>query len=149
MNNKISGNYKIIFVALFAIIAIIPLMFNVNKKMKPKEQKKPSIKYIDETTFTHESEGIIKNEKVQGVEFSNISLVTKNGQTTFTADVTNVTNSDIKKEDFDIDLLDKNDKVIITLRANIPNGLKKNETKKVSASAKGDFKNIVSKAIKK
>ena len=149
MKDKITEKSKMFLVGLVFLLAIIPLMMNIKqKKLIKKEVKKTGI-ITEGNTLKHVSEGIIKKEKIQGVEFSNITLTTKDGQTTFTANVTNVTNKDIKTENFDIDLLDKNDKVVITLRANIPNGLKKHETKQVNASAKGDFKNVVSKAIKK
>ena len=149
MKDKITEKSKMFLVGLVFLLAIIPLMMNIKqKKLIKKEVKKTGI-ITEGNTLKHVSEEIIKKEKIQGVEFSNITLTTKDGQTTFTANVTNVTNKDIKTENFDIDLLDKNDKVVITLRANIPNGLKKHETKQVNASAKGDFKNVVSKAIKK
>lgn len=141
---KITEKSKIVLVSLVFLLAIVPIMMNANNK---RGLDKSSIK-SKEHTFKHIEEGIVKEENVNGVKFSNISLITKNGQTTFTADVTNITDDDIKKENFDINLLDKDNKVLITLRANIPNGLKKNESRKVYASARGDFKNVVSKVIK-
>lgn len=141
---KITEKSKIILISLVFLLAIVPVMMNANNK---RGLKKPVIKN-KEYTFKHVEDGIVKEEIVSGVKFSNISLITKNGQTTFTADVTNVTNENITKENFNINLLDKDNKVLITLRANISNGLKKGESKKVYASARGDFKNVVSKVIK-
>lgn len=147
LENKVNTGYlKILIAGFLLIMGVIP--FIVKTLPLKKEVKQKKIEYKGKE-FKHIEEGIVKDEKVEGVKFSNIVFYTKDGQTTFTADVTNISNKDIKTEDFDIDLLDKKDKAVITLRANIPNGLKKGETKKVTASAKGEFKNVVSKAIKK
>lgn len=137
---------KILIAGFLLVMGVIP--FIVKTLPLNKEAKQKKIEYKGKE-FKHIEEGIVKDEKVEGVKFSNIVFYTKDGQTTFTADVTNISNKDIKTEDLDIDLLDKKDEVVITLRANIPNGLKKGETKKVTASAKGEFKNVVSKVIKK
>ena len=57
-------------------------------------------------------------------------MITEEGYTTVTAKVTNKTGKEITQEQYYIDLLDKNDKRVITLLANVPGGLKPNETKK-------------------
>lgn len=149
INDEKIRNGKIIISALLFILVLIPILLNTKKSKNFEQKSEEKVKYeYNKKEFFHIEEDIIKDEKTKGIKFTNISLLTKNGQTTFTADVTNTTSKDIKTEDLDVNLLDKNNKVVITLRAHIPNGLKKNETKKVSASAKGEFKNVVSKVIK-
>lgn len=138
---EIKLDKSVIIIGLVFLLAIIPLMMNAKKLSK-------NIAPAEEKENEYKIEEIAKETTINGVKFSNITLNRKDEQTTFKAAVTNITDKTIKTENFDIDLLDKNNKVLITLRANIPNGLKKNETKEVNASAKGDFKNAVYKAIK-
>lgn len=151
MKDKFINKYgKIILGALLLILMLIPIMSKVSQNIKPKETKEKTVKIIgDSKKFTHVSEDINKEEIVEGVKFTNITLATNNGQTTFTADATNTTNKNIKKENYNIELLDKKEKVLITLRANIPGGLNKGETKKITSVARGEFKEIVAKKIKK
>lgn len=95
----------------------------------------------------HKEEGIIKEEKYSGIKFSDISMVTDNGYTTFTATVTNESENDITNERLSINLLDKNGSSLIKLLCYIPDGLKKGESKTINASAKGEFKEAFSKKI--
>ena len=74
-------------------------------------------------------------------------MLTEKGYTTFTADVTNVSKEDIKNEKLHISLKNKDGKEVIKLLAYIPGGLKVGEIKTITASAKGDFNDVVSKAI--
>lgn len=144
---EITKNKKIILSVLLLILLLIPIFLNARKFSNNIEVENYKSDY-NKKEFSHKEKGILKEEKISGIKFFNIKLYTKDGQTTFTADVTNVLNKDIETENFDIDLLDKKNNVVITLRANIPNGLKVGETKSITASAKGEFKNVVSKKIK-
>lgn len=92
---------------------------------------------------------VTKDAIFNGVRFSNIKMVEKDGSTTiFTADLTNTTKKEIKIEEYYIDLYNKDDKLVITLLAFVPYGLKPNETKDITASATGSLKEAVTKIIR-
>ncbi|CCY46887.1 unknown [Firmicutes bacterium CAG:822] len=93
------------------------------------------------------SEEVVKEETYEGLQFSNISLITENGYTTFTADVTNTTETDSTISDVDIILQDKDGNEVITLRGNIGEPLKSNETRTITAVTKGNLKNVTAKVI--
>lgn len=134
-------NVKIIIgILIILIIAILLLL------LFPKAHDN-DVAVKDNGIYSHTEKGIIKEEEYKGVKFSNISMLTENGYTTFTADVTNVSKADIKNERLHISLRDKDGKEKIKLLAYIPGGLKVGEVKTVTASAKGDFKEVISKAI--
>lgn len=95
------------------------------------------------------SEEVVKEETYEGLQFSNISLITENGYTTFTADVTNTSDTDSTISDVDILLQDKDGNEVITLRGNIGEPLKPNETRTITAVTKGDLKDVTAKVITK
>ncbi len=103
----------------------------------------------DSGIVANTKEGIIKEEVYEGLKFSNISLITENGYTTFSADVTNTTDTDNNISDVNIELKDKDDNTVITLRGNIGDTLKSGETRTITAVTKGNFKSIVTKTIAK
>ena len=53
----------------------------------------------------------------------------------------------IEKETYNIKLKDKNNKEVVTLLAYLPGGIKKDETKTVTASVQGEYKEVTSKEI--
>lgn len=134
--------YLIIFlVVVIALIIGLVLSFNFNKE---------EVSVADEPGIVaNTSEDVIKEETYEGLKFSNISLITEKGYTTFTADVTNTTDEDSTISDVNIILKDKDDNDVITLRGNIGEPLKSNETRTITAVTKGDFKNVTAKAIAK
>ena len=75
------------------------------------------------------------------------NMITKDGYTTFTSDITNTSDSDIKKERLHIVLKDENDKEVLKYLAYFPGGLKKGETKTITAIAHGNFTNAKTKVI--
>lgn len=103
----------------------------------------------DSGIVANTKEGIIKEEVYEGLKFSNISLITENGYTTFSADVTNTTDTDNNISDVNIELKDKDDNTVITLRGNIGDTLKSGEKRTITAVTKGNFKSVVTKAIAK
>lgn len=140
-NNKI----KIILCGLLLVLSMILLSQKVIINKKEVEKKKKTI----DTSFAHTEADITKDELIDGVKFTNIILMTKDGQTTFTASVVNTTKEEIKNTNYKIDLLDKKERVVITLIANVPNGLKPSEIKNITAVAKGEFRKVISKRIRK
>lgn len=132
---------KIIMIIGIIIITLSILFIFIGSK-----KNKVSIKQ-DNKIFAHTSEGIIKEEEYNGVKFSNISMLTENDYTTFSADITNVSGEDISKERLHVVLKDSNGKEVIKYLAYFPGGLKKDETKTITASAHGNFTDAEVKEI--
>lgn len=128
---------KIMLMALLAILLIIPMWY---KNQKPEVKK--------DTKVSHNSKDIIKDEIFENLKFTNISLITdKNNMTTFSADVTNISDKENEIDEVYIDLKDKDGNVVISLKANIGNLVPKSTTK-INTVAKGKFKEVVSKEIR-
>lgn len=142
---KFAKKYKLSLICLLvAIIAlIIGLVVSTGfKKVKIAENEKSA-------PVANTSEGIIKEEVYEGLKFNNITLISKDGYSTFTADVTNTNQTNSSISDVDIVLKDKDGNIVITLRGNIGDSLKPNETVSITASTKGELKSVVSKEITK
>lgn len=138
----LDSNIRIFLLVLLSLISIIPIINTSKKYIQPKLKTK-------QTGFYHKEKGIIKEEEIDGIKFTNIKLFTKNNQTTFTAEVKNITGDDNPNKNLYIDLINKKGEVEITLVANMPGGMKKYESKTITATAKGEFKNVVTKKIRK
>ena len=134
--------YLIIFlVVVIALIIGLIISFGFDKE-EISVAEEPGI-------VANTSEDVVKEETYEGLQFSNISLITENGYTTFTADVTNTSDTDSTISDVDILLQDKDGNEVITLRGNIGEPLKSNETRTITAVTKGDLKDITAKVITK
>lgn len=134
---------KIILMAIILLIIVIPL-WQFNKTKTPVQKTKKNY-----TTFAHTELGIIQEETYEGLKFTNISLITEKGYTTFTATVENTNEAENPIENVYIDLKDKDDQIVTSLKCNIGKGLKSGEKRTISSKAKGQFKKVVSKAIRK
>lgn len=132
---------KIILFGVIGIVIVSVLLMSL-------PQVKKNLAHAQENgIYAHTEEGIIKEEEYNGINFSNISMLTKDSQTTFTADITNKSDSDITYERLHIVLKDKDGNEVTTLLAYFPGGLKKNETKTITAIAKGNLTEAFSKEI--
>ncbi len=93
------------------------------------------------------SEGVISDVEFGGLSFTNISLITQNGYSTFSADVTNITETVAEFSDVSIILKDSDGNTVITLRGNIGDDLESGETRTITAVTKGSLDNVTSKEI--
>lgn len=109
--------------------------------------KKVNIAKNDGITANTNAE-VIKEETYEGLVLNNISLITENGYSTFTADVTNTNQTDSNIKDINIVLKDKKGNIVITLRGHIGENLKSNEKRTITAVTKGNLNNVYSKEIK-
>ncbi len=134
-------NIKVILSAIVVVLLMVPfLLFKLNGNNK-------ITKNDDKDVFAHTEAEIVKDEEYNNLKISNITMITNKGYTTFTADVTNTAAEPTDFENINIELRDKDGNIVITLLGNIGTGLKQNETRTISSSAKGDFKNVSSKSI--
>lgn len=141
--NFIKKNKKFLIILLVAVIALIiglVISFGFGKE---------ELASGEPTTVANTSADVIKEENYEGLKFTNISLITEDGYSTFTADVTNTNTTDSNISDVDIILQDEDGNEVITLRGNIGEGLKPNETRTITASTKGDLKDVTAKVIAK
>ena len=133
---------KMILAGILVVILSLTLWFS----LKPKDSNK-KIAESDKEKFAHTEKDIIKEEQLDDLKFSNVTLITENGYTTFSCDVTNSKDEEVNVENVNIELKDNAGNTVITLLGNIGSSLKPNETRVITASAKGEFKNVVSKTI--
>ena len=95
---KFRTKYKMIlllfFVAIIALIIGLVMSFGFDKeKLATKEGEKMT---------ANTKADVIKEETYEGLKFTNISLIAENGYSTFSADVTNTTQTDSKISDVNI-----------------------------------------------
>lgn len=138
IDKKIDKNKNIIIVSIILLIIVVLLLILIPKGSETKTKSE---------IFRHREEGIVKEEEYKGIKLTNIKMVTEDDYTTFSANATNISDKDITIEKFYIELKNKNGNSIAKLLGFIPEGLKKGETKKITSSAKGKFKNATDKDI--
>lgn len=129
----------IFLVVIIALIIGLIISFGFDKEQIAKND--------DQGIVANTAADVIKEETYEGLKFTNISLITEKGYSTFSADVTNTTQNESNINDVNIVLKDKNGNDIITLRGNIGEPLKPNETKTITAVTKGNLKDVTSKEI--
>lgn len=137
---SIKRHKKIAIILLVIILIMLMLAIICALSADNEKSKDPEI-------IANTNEGIIKEEDYNGLVFSNISLITEKGYTTFTADVTN-TNSEVSNiSDVNINFYDENDNLIMSFRGNIGEDLNSGETRTITASTKGNLKGASYKTI--
>ncbi len=138
--------YRNYLIVILATVIALTAGLIVSGKLSTKEK----IAIKDKSGIVaNTNEGIIKEEVYENLKFSNISLITKDGYSTFSADVTNTSNEDSNIADVNIVLKDKDGNTVITLRGNIGDTLKAGETRTITAVTKGELEGVVTKAIAK
>ena len=131
---------------LLLLISLIILVVGVILLIMPKGGKR-IVDKKDNGIIANTNKEIIKEEVYKGIKFDNISLHTKDGQTTFTANITNTLKEDINIERLHIILKDNDGKEVVRLLVSISNGLKKGEKRSITASASGSYNGVASKEI--
>lgn len=131
------------------VVVIIALIIGLIVSFSFRKEKSTIAKNEEPGMVANTNEKVIKEETYEGLKFTNISLISENGYSTFTADVTNTTTENSTVSDVDIVLQDKDGNEVITLRGNIGEPLKPNETRTITAMTKGELKNVTAKVIAK
>ena len=134
---------------LIFLVVIIALIVGLIISFGFRKEKIGLAKNDNQGASANTSQNVIKEETYENLKFSNVSLITENGYSTFTADVTNISTNNSDISDVDIVLQDKDGNEVITLRGNIGEPLKPNETRTITAVTKGELKNVTAKAIAK
>ena len=91
------------------IILIVVLVISIILKLAVKPNTKENNEEKEETTemIVNDRKNVIKNKEVEGLSFSDVTLVTQNNETYLSIKVTNNNNSDYKLEEVHIFLKDK------------------------------------------
>lgn len=143
---NIIKKYKMPLIALLVVIVSLVIGLIISFGFE-KEKLAANNNNNEQKVIANTEEGVIKEETFQELQFTNISLISENGYSTFTADVTNMGQEDSNVSDVNIVLQDKDGNEVITLRGNIGTTLKPNETRTITAVTKGELKGVTTKVI--
>ena len=138
--------YRSCLMVVLATIVTLVIGFSISGNFS---KEKISLNSKSSGMVANTNKDVIKEEVYENLKFTNISLITEDGYSTFTADVTNTGNEDSNISDVNIVLKDKNGNSVITLRGNIGDTLKAGEARTITASTKGELNGVVAKAIAK
>lgn len=127
---------KIIIVILIILVVGVGVYL-----LKPKEIKEEKIK-INET-----NEKLTEDQVIDNILISNISLVTKNNKTIFSAKITNLTANEINYKNLTVTVKNKN-KELASLICYFGGNLKPEETKIVTSETDTNLKNANSLEFK-
>ena len=136
--NKNKKPILIVGIVILAIIVSLVIYFGFANKNQSKKSEKIS-------AIT--AEGVIKEETLNGLKFSNVVLIKKNKMYTMTMDVSNPTNNDVDIKMVDIVLKDKYDHEVVTLVGYIGKAMKPGDSRTITASVSKDLSKVVSKTI--
>ncbi len=133
---------KIILIVIIIILILvigITTFFLLSKKDKEEITKKDSF-----VETANDNTEIIKQQTVDGIKISNIMLIVKEEGSTFTANVTNTTNEEIKGKTIEITFKTSTDKKILSLLGYYGDSIKPGETKQLSTNTSRRLnKNII------
>ena len=96
---------KKLAILLSILLCSILIVTGCGKKTKEKVDYEPVVK-------ENKNEGVIREQTVDGIEFTNTSLKTVDGMSTIVTEITNNTDTDYDKEKFIIIIKDKDGKVM-------------------------------------
>lgn len=107
---------------------------------KKEEEKKPSNNPPEEKPVVNKNPGIVDVQEIDGLKFSDASMVRDNGSTVFSVLVTNLTGADYTGEKIDIVFKDKDDNIIMASYMTIPgDSIAKEEVKQLSFTTDVDL----------
>ncbi len=96
-------------------------------------------KTTENDTHANTSEDVIKDQEVEGLRFSNTSLIMENGGSKLTTEVKNLTGEDIDLQSFDILVKDKDGKEMVTLLGYVGEVIKADETRIITSETDVDL----------
>lgn len=128
-------------IILIVIIIVVMLIMGIAAFFMTHDfDTKKEDKFVAEA---NDNNGVIKTQKVDGLKISNVMLVVKEEGSTFTADVTNTTDKEIKGT-LDIIFKTSTDKDVTSILGYFGNSIKPGETKQINTNTSRQFnKNII------
>lgn len=131
---------------IIAFFLVCGLIFATGCGKKNNDDNQPSNKDNQEVTgpIGNTNESIIAEQTVDGIKFTNITLVSENENTVFTADVVNTTETATDVKSFNIIYKDQDGKEIVTLLVYVGKNLEPNGISSISTSVDMDLSNAKS-----
>lgn len=140
----------VISILVLITIVIIIAFFMMNQKNMPDTVNKneENVKILEDGTKENTSKVLKQNKNIDGLEISDISLKEIGGITTLLATITNNNTETTEQKEIKIEILDKDDNVLTTLRGNI-DAMKPKETKQFNMAVTADVANAYDFRISK
>ena len=136
--NKKQWIILIIVVILLILVIGLSTFFLASKKNKDKENDD---KFV---TSANDNSEVIKEQIVDGLKISNVMLVVKEEGSSFSADVTNISDKEIKGKTLEIIFKTSTDKKVLDLLGYFGDSIKPNETKQINTNTSRRLnKNII------
>ncbi len=136
-------NEKIVISILVLItIIVIIAFFMMNQKNMPNvvNENEENVKILEDGSKENTSKELKQNKNIDGLEISNISLKENGGITTLLATITNNNTVETEQKEIKIEILDKDNNLLTTLRGNI-GAMKPGETKQLNMAVTADVAN--------
>lgn len=114
------------------IVLAVMLLMSVTGCGKKQEEQNPTIE-------GNTNEGIIQDQTVGNLKFTNTALIVENGQSKLTTLVTNDTDEDIRVETFDIYVKDASGKTLTVLQGYVGGIVPKHEARQVISQCSIDL----------
>ena len=122
---------------IIALFLACGLIFATGCGKKTNDDKKKDDNK-ENTTVTEPSantdDAVVGEQTIDGLKFTNITLISEGESTVYTADVVNTTDAAIDVKSFNVTFKDKDGKEIVTILVFVGSNIAPNESASVSAS---------------
>lgn len=122
---------------IIALFLACGLIFATGCGKKTNDNKKPDDNNGN-TTITEPSantdDAVVGEQTIDGLKFTNITLISEGESTVYTADVVNTTDAAIDVKSFNVTFKDKDGKEIVTILVFVGSNIAPNESASVSSS---------------
>lgn len=148
MDEKVIGEKKPVnkkLLAIIGVIALIVVIFAVVFLTKKDDEVSKGNENNGPVANTNKE--IVKEFEKDGLNFSNIVLITEGTTSTMTMDVTNPTDSLIKSKAFYVTLKDKDGNILTTLYAYFGNDVPAGESRAITMQAEMDLSKAITREI--
>ena len=137
-------NKKKILLLIIVVTIIIAIIFFY--RLRPKEIKVPKKNENEYVTNSNDNSGIIESQTVSGLKISNIMLVVEEKGSTFTADVTNITN-EVITGNLKIKFKTSTDKEVTSILGYFGGSIEPGKTKQIISNTSRQLKKNIIKSV--
>lgn len=139
MNNIKRNNIIILGTAILAVILIFVISLNSNLNTKKTTKK-------EEKLTANTNENVITETEIDGIKIDNITLLMNGNSSTFSCNITNITNEEITKK-LIIIFKSSSGQEITSLEGYYGNKISSGETKKINASINKNLNESIVKSV--
>lgn len=118
------------------VLLVLGIITGCGCKKKTEDKK-------EETKTYNQNKGVIEDKEVDGLKFTNTSLVSTGNKSTLVTSVTNPTKEDKKVKIFDIYVKDKEGNIIVTLQGYVGGVIPAGETRDITSNVDMNLSNAV------